>query len=302
MVFPKISIITPTYNQGQFIEETIQSVISQNYPNLEYMIFDGGSTDNTIEIIKKYEKHLSYWESKPDRGQAHAINKGLEKATGEIFQWLNSDDYLEKNALFKIAEAFNDKNIDAVAGQTQYFSINKKYKIEQLRNINSESLMFWNQNIVYTQPGIWLKRELMLNINGVKEKYHYAFDTEMIIRYLSKYPKINYIENLLVLFRLHDESKTVSSPEKFIQEREIFIQELYKDNFYTELKKLTKKWLANNKWSKILKSQINQKHRNKFFAIITLFFQIFKNIPIRFNRKSFGAIKRIILKKKTNSI
>lgn len=94
----KISIVTPSFNQGEYLEETIDSVLSQKYPNLEYIIMDGGSKDNSVDIIKKYEKYLTYWESKPDRGQSHAINKGLKKCNGEIFNWLCSDDYLEPGA------------------------------------------------------------------------------------------------------------------------------------------------------------------------------------------------------------
>ena len=90
--FPKITIITPSYNQGQFIEETILSVINQGYPNLEYIIMDGGSTDNTVEVIKKYSDHINYWVSEKDKGQSNAINKGLHRATGDIINWLNSDD------------------------------------------------------------------------------------------------------------------------------------------------------------------------------------------------------------------
>ena len=86
---PKISIVTPSFNQGKYLEKTILSVIEQGYPNLEQIIIDGGSTDESVEIIKKYEKHLAYWVSEPDRGQSHAINKGFERATGEIFGWLN---------------------------------------------------------------------------------------------------------------------------------------------------------------------------------------------------------------------
>ena len=104
--YPKISIVTPSYNQGQFIEETILSVLDQDYPDLEYLIIDGGSTDNTIDIIRKYSKHLTYWVSEPDRGQSHAINKGFAICTGEIFNWLNSDDLLLNNALSSVAEAY----------------------------------------------------------------------------------------------------------------------------------------------------------------------------------------------------
>ena len=109
--WPKFTIIIPTYNQGQFIEETIRSILLQNYPNLELLIFDGGSTDNTVEIIKKYENWINYWVSESDRGQSHAINKGLEKVTGELINWVNSDDSLTQQSLFEVANYFN-KNKD----------------------------------------------------------------------------------------------------------------------------------------------------------------------------------------------
>lgn len=97
--YPKITLVTPSFNQGEFIEETIRSVLLQNYPNLEYIIIDGGSTDDTVAIIKKYEKYISYWISEKDKGQSEAINKGLKIATGEIFNWLNSDDYYAPGTL-----------------------------------------------------------------------------------------------------------------------------------------------------------------------------------------------------------
>ena len=97
--WPRISIVTPSYNQGQFIEETIRSVLLQGYPNLEYIIIDGGSTDNSVEIIRKYEPWLTYWVSQPDKGQTDAIQKGFNLSTGVVWNWLNSDDLLEPNAL-----------------------------------------------------------------------------------------------------------------------------------------------------------------------------------------------------------
>ena len=115
----RISLITPSFNQGEYLEQTIDSVLSQNYPNVEYIIMDGGSTDNSVQIIKKHEKHLKYWVSEPDKGQSDAINKGLKLVTGDVFNWLCSDDYLENGALKLIGERFNEGGIDFISGNIQ---------------------------------------------------------------------------------------------------------------------------------------------------------------------------------------
>ena len=119
--WPKISIVTPSYNQGEFIEETILSVINQDYPNLEYILIDGESDDRTLDIIEQYQEHFSYVVSEPDSGQSNAINKGFSHATGEIFTWLNSDDRLAPEALYAIALAFYIQCADAVAGVCQVY-------------------------------------------------------------------------------------------------------------------------------------------------------------------------------------
>jgi glycosyltransferase involved in cell wall biosynthesis len=121
--YPKISIITPSFNQGKFLEETILSIISQKYPSLEFIIIDGGSTDESVEVIKKYGQHITYWISEKDNGQAEAINKGFEKATGEIITWLNSDDLYEKDALLTIGKMFAESpDVDFIFGDCLFFT------------------------------------------------------------------------------------------------------------------------------------------------------------------------------------
>ena len=107
-VWPKISVVTPSFNQGQYIEATIRSVLEQDYPNLEYIIIDGGSTDGTVEIIEKYSEHLAYWVSEPDEGQTDALIKGFDRASGDILCWLCSDDLFESRTLHEVAEIFTE--------------------------------------------------------------------------------------------------------------------------------------------------------------------------------------------------
>lgn len=126
---PKISIVTPSYNQGEFIEETIRSVLLQGYPNLEYIIVDGGSTDNTVDIIKKYDDYISYWVSEPDNGQSHALNKGFSKATGDLIGWQNSDDYYSREAFKRVAEASKIyQDTDIFYGQVEILDLKKQVK------------------------------------------------------------------------------------------------------------------------------------------------------------------------------
>ncbi|GAG62509.1 unnamed protein product [marine sediment metagenome] len=131
--WPRISVITPSYNQGRFLEKTILSVLNQNYPNLEYIIIDGGSTDESINIIKKYENYIDYWVSEKDRGQADALNKGFKKATGDIIGWQNSDDIYLPSVFLKIAELFKQNpKIDIIYGN--------RFDIDEDNNIIGESI------------------------------------------------------------------------------------------------------------------------------------------------------------------
>src|SRR5258705_8734991 len=121
MSFEKITIVTPSFNQGSFLEQTILSVIGQQYSDLEYIIMDGGSTDNSVEIIKKYESHLAHWESEKDRGQAHALNKGFALATGNIFGWLNSDDFYLPGTLSFVAQQLDARKPELLFGNCLHF-------------------------------------------------------------------------------------------------------------------------------------------------------------------------------------
>lgn len=217
--YPKISIVTPSYNQGQYIEETILSVINQNYPNLEYIIIDGGSTDTTIDIIKKYEKHLTYWVSERDSGQSEAINKGIKKVTGEIFNWLNSDDYLEPGTLHLIAELFRNTSVNVVCGKAKHFGDGINYISDASTFFDIEN----NSAIVprINQPATFFKTNIIRELGPLNNKLHYCMDLEWWMKYLFlyKHSSIAFTTELLVNFREHNTSKTVAHSYKFVQDK-----------------------------------------------------------------------------------
>jgi glycosyltransferase involved in cell wall biosynthesis len=217
--FPKISIITPSFNQGQYIEDTILSVIQQQYPNIEYVIIDGGSTDNTLDIIKKYEKHITYWISEPDKGQSDAINKGLKYATGDIINWLNSDDYYMPGALRHVASKFSNENISAYCGRSRVFSNANEY-ISQGTDVYTGNLAKTIGWARIDQPETFFHKKVWDAIIKVNEHFHYVMDKELWIRYLLHFglDGIAKDDKTLVNFRIHDQSKTGAQVEKFSEE------------------------------------------------------------------------------------
>ncbi len=207
--FPKISIITPSLNQGKFIEKTILSVINQNYPDLEYIIIDGGSIDNTVDIIKKYEKYLSYWISEKDSGQSNAINKGLKKSSGELIAWINSDDFYCENVFTKIAEYFElNKNVNWLYGNT--FFINEKGEM-----INYKKPLKFNKFVLrygsfsFNQPGVFLRRKIIEDIGFLREDFHTIMDQEWFCRIADIY-KPSYLDIDIAKFRWHSSGKSSS--------------------------------------------------------------------------------------------
>lgn len=209
--WPKISIVTPSFNQGQFIEATILSILNQGYPNLEYIIIDGGSTDNTVEIIKKYEKYISYWISETDNGQTDAINKGFEKCTGEIFNWLNSDDIMMPNALFTITKHFiENENVSCVTGLEDRF-INDKIVNRSFGTSIESTIEETITKAHIDQPSTFFRKNSIHSVFPLHEGLKYCMDSYLWINYLILNGQNNciQIEEALIYFRYHDDSKTV---------------------------------------------------------------------------------------------
>lgn len=223
----KISIITPSYNQGHFIEQTIDSILSQGYENLEYIIMDGGSTDNTVEVIKKYEKHITHWESVKDKGQSDAINKGFKMVTGDIINWLNSDDYYEPGALHHVAEAFSNPKTNVFCGRSKVFGIPKPYISNGTDIYNSlEKTIGWAR---IDQPETFFRKSVIDSIGLLDPQLHYCMDKELWLRYLFLYGMQGIVESdkLLVHFRIHGDSKTNNFQELFKAETDNIFKHLF---------------------------------------------------------------------------
>ena len=299
--YPKITVLTPNYNYGHYLEETIRSVLLQGYPNLEYIIIDGESTDNSIEVIKKYEPWLTYWVSEPDRGQTHAINKGLEKATGEIFNWINSDDVLMPGALFAIAQGMQDS--DAFVGVVNNFDESGREVKVFPQNITSKGLLTrfntteqpQDRDTVYHQPGFWFKTKYLKEIGSLNEELRLQFDFDRVVRYLYHYPKVNYSDRTLVNFRCHQEQKT--APGKIEQEGQKIASSIIADPVYQALDLPAKLWLSRLVWYEDLAS-IGQQHNRTIRIIEALKMLLLscKNPGAYWTRYTFGSIRQLLTK------
>jgi glycosyltransferase involved in cell wall biosynthesis len=218
---PRISIVTPSFNQGEYLEQTIDSVLSQNYPHLEYIVIDGGSTDNSTEIIRRYEKHLHYWESQPDRGQSHAINKGFEKCSGDVFNWLNSDDYYYPETLQFVGDFFSDPENRVLAGRSRVFDESGTRYFSRGTDIYDGNMAKTLGQARIDQPETFFRLQLIKDVFPLREDLHYLMDRDMWIRFLLKNggEGISSVSRPLVHFRLHGDSKTVSQKSDFERER-----------------------------------------------------------------------------------
>lgn len=242
---PKISIITPSYNQAEFLERTILSVLNQNYTNLEYIIIDGGSTDSSAEIIKKYKKYLTYWVSEKDDGQADAINKGFKIATGDIVGWQNSDDVYLPRTFLKVMEAFRKyPESDMIFGNTYIIDLEDNI-LEEARvvpfSLNDLVYKGWNLS---SQSVFW-KKELFDRV-GYLKNYKVLFDFDWFIR-LGKTCKFKFIHEFIGCYRYQLQSKL--STIKQDARRSIFV-EVMRENGYEF--KPDRDWREQSRFKKIL--------------------------------------------------
>lgn len=221
---PKISIITPSFNQGAYIEATIRSILLQNYPNLEYIVIDGGSSDETVTILQKYDKWIDYWVSEPDKGQSDALNKGLAKATGTIFNWLNSDDYYLPNALRTVGQAFKQNDLlNVFCGREVVLPPNAIQPLTQpspptvVRPTLEETIAIGTIN----QPPTFFRLALFRQLGMVPTELYYCMDAALWLNYLTQFglENITHSDAILNVFRLHNHSKSMNSNKIYYSDR-----------------------------------------------------------------------------------
>jgi glycosyltransferase involved in cell wall biosynthesis len=208
LTLPSISIVTPSFNQAEFIERTLDSVLSQSYPNLEYMVVDGGSTDGSIEIIRKYEKYLSWWVSEPDRGQAHAINKGLIRARGDWVGWQNSDDVYLPGALKLAAQTMSRQSSRGVVAGGLHLIDASGRLLRELRYVTPTWRSMRAEGMVIANQSSWWRRDLHATVGLLKESLVCSFDYDWYLRLL-RHTKVAYIDRALGAIRMHAATKSV---------------------------------------------------------------------------------------------
>lgn len=224
----KVSVITPSYNQGHYLEETILSVLNQTYKNIEYIIIDGASTDQTIEVIKQYEDKITYWISESDKGQADAINKGLKKTTGDLVCWINSDDLLYPNFVEDRVRQFEEnESVDFIYGDVEQ-GVDLKDKFLRKGAKSDFKTMLLTLNVPIPQQSTMWRKTVMAKIGYLQPQWHVLLDREYFMR-IAFNITILYIPGAVGFFRNHDQSKSVAEWSKWAYELEVYYNQLFAD-------------------------------------------------------------------------
>jgi glycosyltransferase involved in cell wall biosynthesis len=296
--WPRISIVTPNYNYGQFIEETIRSVLLQGYPNLEYIVIDGGSTDNSVEIIKKYEKWLSYWVSEKDNGQSNAINKGIKKCTGIIFNWLNSDDILTAYSLFHVSSMWIKESPTILVGSGKIVLEDKcsEWIPNSSQSISPLNLALYCQGGVgMSQPSTFLNLNAVKGAGGINESLNYIMDYTLYLNLLLNQNSVTKglipLSHCLSIAKLHKNAKTFLSWNDFEKE---MIQVISENviQFPLNEQKILNNHIQRLKTQVLVRNYANFCGIKGFLRLLKLFF---RQPLFIFSRFYLGALKNKFL-------
>lgn len=243
---PKVSIITPSYNQGEYLEETIQSVLNQTYGNIEYIVIDGGSTDNSVDIIRKYEERITFWCSEKDKGQADAINKGLKRATGDMVCWINSDDVLYPNFVEKFVNYFvAHPDVDFLYGDVEQGADMQHATIRRGEVIDYPTMLRTLRVPMPQQATMW-RKSVMDKIGYLDSQWHVLLDREYFMR-IAQYCVIEYLPGVVAFFRNHENAKSIAEWHKWMPELERYYTTLFAESTF-EYAKYKKQSMASMYW------------------------------------------------------
>jgi len=255
---PSISIVVPNYNGGATIEATLRSLIDQDYPRLEILVVDGGSADASVDVIRRYERHVAWWISEKDNGQSNAINKGFARATGEIVNWLCSDDVLLPGALHTIAGAFvENPAADVVVGSAKVtYPDPRLNRIGMPSPLSVELLPCANK---IPQPSCFYRRSLLKRNPPLDESLHYAMDLELWNHFVASGARWHFIPDVLSEMRFSDTNKTAAGGVKITRE----IETVYK-RYVNERVPLTF-W---HRWLRYPLERVRRRHHGRLFGLV----------------------------------
>lgn len=271
---PLVSVITPSYNQGEYLEETIASVLNQTYKIIEYIIIDGGSSDNSVEIIKKYSSRLSFWVSESDKGQADAINKGFAKASGDYLCWINSDDILYPDFVERRVNQFKQNpDIEMIYGDVDQGDEWNNRVVRKGWQTDFESITR-NCYIPTNQQSAMWKKEVIGKVGVLDPRWQVLLDFDFFLR-IARDCSIKYFPGPVAFFRNHKDSKSIAQKEKWIEELEAFLRDPVLKRYITDSDLLEEFKYSANKWLYTIASEICRRdlRRHYFKVLLNLKFQ-----------------------------
>jgi glycosyltransferase involved in cell wall biosynthesis len=303
--WPRISIVTPCYNHEQFIEETIRSVLLQQYPNLEFFVMDGGSKDKSPEIIRKYAPFLTGWVSERDRGQSHAINKGLAQVTGDIIAYINSDDYYLPGAFKKVAEfCLNNPKADLIHGRCRYINVSGAKIGEQMANIyRYEDILdlwdVWWAKRQFVQPEVFWTKRIANKVGNFREELDHVFDYDYWVRILKAGGTVGTVQDEVTCFRFVEGQKSSRGDEPVVEQLEVVKPYIWEDNDQVpprRRKELKGKWLYDSLFRKEADQSLTV-GQSRFQRWMRLSAIALKNPPLLSSTLFRNRVKKAILGK-----
>lgn len=302
MKAPRISIIIPSYNQGRYIEETLRSVIDQQYPALELIVMDASSTDETKEVLERYRSQISILEIARDRGQSHAINKGLARMTGDIWAYLNSDDLLAPRSLIRVAELFCDPAVDWIGAVSSIFdgTGDTGAVAPQEPSAIREVLTPWHRSVQHVFPCsnvCFMRSSIYQRIGGFDESFHYSMDMEYYTRALFNGFQLRRVPETLGRWRWHEESKTVRDGQAYrFLEEELRIAGIYAGQLpVPEAASLRREIYVQEKWFAVRRALHENPHATRRSRLRHLLRDAWRRPSLFFFRPWLGAVKKNLL-------